>query len=148
VNYGFLNDSVEDWCDGDRPEVSMLFGWKRFGYVYDVCLQKLQSVQNPTARLSANTRKLDHITPVLHDLHWLPIRQKIVFKTAILVSKCLCHFRAVDSCGLAILAFFTCQEQRCLLVAKVSRSPIQSHQTAYLLSCEHSNCLFRLLLSV
>jgi len=26
-NCGFLHDSGEDWCDGDVPEVGMLFGW-------------------------------------------------------------------------------------------------------------------------
>jgi len=31
----FFYDSGEDWRDGDGPEVSMLFGWKRHGYGYD-----------------------------------------------------------------------------------------------------------------
>jgi hypothetical protein len=57
--------------------------------VCDGVLRKLQSVQNAAARLITNTRKFDHITPVLRDLHWLPVRQRIVFKTAILVYKCL-----------------------------------------------------------
>ena len=52
-------------------------------------LQKLQSVQNAAARLISRTRKFDHITMVLRDLHWLPIRQRIVFKIATLVFKCL-----------------------------------------------------------
>jgi len=29
------------------------------------------------------------MTPVLHSLHWLPIRQRITFKTAVIVFKCL-----------------------------------------------------------
>ena len=29
------------------------------------------------------------MTPVLRDLHWLPVRQRIKFKTAVLVYKCL-----------------------------------------------------------
>lgn len=57
--------------------------------VGDGVLRKLQSVQNAAARLITNTRKFDHITPVLRDLHWLPVRQRIVFKTAMLVYKCL-----------------------------------------------------------
>jgi len=28
------------------------------------------------------------MTPILHQLHWLPIRQRILFKTAVLVHKC------------------------------------------------------------
>jgi len=35
------------------------------------------------------TRKLDHITSVLLDLHWLPTRQRILFKLAMIVFKCL-----------------------------------------------------------
>jgi len=34
-------------------------------------------------------RKFDHITPVLHELHWLPVRQRIKFKSAMTVYKCL-----------------------------------------------------------
>ena len=52
-------------------------------------LKKLQSVQNAAARLISRTRKFDHITPVLRDLHWLPIRKRIDFKIATLVFKCL-----------------------------------------------------------
>jgi len=42
-----------------------------------------------TARLFTNTGIFDHITPVLRDLHWLPVRQPVVFKTAMPVYKCL-----------------------------------------------------------
>ena len=31
----------------------------------------------------------DHITPVLVGLHWLSVRQRIIYKTAVLVWKCL-----------------------------------------------------------
>ena len=36
-------------------------------------LKKLQHVQNVAARIVTHTRKCDHITPVLCQLHWLPI---------------------------------------------------------------------------
>jgi Reverse transcriptase (RNA-dependent DNA polymerase) len=52
-------------------------------------LSRLQSVQNAAARLITRTRKFDHITPVLRDLHWLPIRRRIDFKVATIVYKCL-----------------------------------------------------------
>jgi hypothetical protein len=55
----------------------------------DGLLRQLQSVQNAAARLLTATRKFDHIQPVLRDLHWLPIRQRITFKVALLVYKCL-----------------------------------------------------------
>src|SRR5208282_1723098 len=40
-------------------------------------------------RLITRTRTFDSITPVLRDLHWLPIRRRIEFKIATLVYKCL-----------------------------------------------------------
>ena len=52
-------------------------------------LSKLQSIQNAAARFITRTRKFEHISPVLRDLHWLPIRQRIDFKVATLVHKCL-----------------------------------------------------------
>jgi len=41
------------------------------------------------ARLVTGTRRIDHITPVLQSLHWLPVRQRVTFKLATLVQKCL-----------------------------------------------------------
>ena len=53
-------------------------------------LRRLQSVLNVAARLITNTRKFDHITPVLRDqLHWLLIRQRIIFKIATFVRNSL-----------------------------------------------------------
>jgi len=50
---------------------------------------RLQVIQNAAARLVAGVRKYEHMTPVLHSLHWLPVRQQITFKTAIIMFKCL-----------------------------------------------------------
>ena len=55
----------------------------------DNLLCKLQSVLNAAARLVTGTRKFDHITPILKDLHWLPIKQRIKYKTLLLVFKSL-----------------------------------------------------------
>jgi len=55
----------------------------------DVYLQRLQCLQNAAARLVSGARRHDHITPVLVSLHWLPVRQRIIYKTAVLVWKCL-----------------------------------------------------------
>ena len=43
-------------------------------------LKKFQYVQNTTARIVTQTRKFDHITPVLLDLRWRPVSYCIVFK--------------------------------------------------------------------
>ena len=52
-------------------------------------LKKVQYVQNTAARTVTQTRKFDHITPVLFDLHWLPVSYRIVFNILLLVFKSL-----------------------------------------------------------
>jgi len=49
----------------------------------------MQSVQNATARLIKGTRRRDHITPVVRELHSLPIREGVKFKVACLVRQSL-----------------------------------------------------------
>ena len=50
---------------------------------------KLQCIQNSAARIVSNISRYTSITPVLKKLHWLPVEQHIVFKTATLVYKYL-----------------------------------------------------------
>jgi hypothetical protein len=50
-------------------------------------LSKLQRVQNAAARLITDTPKFSHITPVLHSLHWLPVKQWVNFKLLTLTFK-------------------------------------------------------------
>ncbi len=52
-------------------------------------LNRLQYVQNSMARMITSTRKYDHITPVLKELHWLPITARINFKVLLITYKCL-----------------------------------------------------------
>jgi len=66
-----------DYCN------ALLYG------IADGQLKRLQSVQNAAARLVNETRRTDHITPFLQTLHWLPVRQRVTFKLATLVHKCL-----------------------------------------------------------
>ena len=40
-------------------------------------LNRLQAVQNAAARLLMKKKKFDHITPILTELHWLPVRKRI-----------------------------------------------------------------------
>ena len=64
------------WCN------SLFYG------VPENLLRKVQSVQNAAARLltSARSRICDHITPLLRQLHWLPVQRRLEFKIA-----CLAH---------------------------------------------------------
>jgi hypothetical protein len=63
-------------------------------------INKLQAIQNTAARILTNTRKYDSITPVLHSLHWLPVQQRIKFKTLTIVYKTLNNLAPSYLCDL------------------------------------------------
>ena len=50
-------------------------------------IAKLQRVQNAAARLVMGTTKFSPITPVLHELHWLPVQAPIHFTILLLAFK-------------------------------------------------------------
>ncbi len=49
---------------------SLLYGLPKF------LIDRLQNVQNCAARLVTGSKKYDHITPLMKQLHWLPISQR------------------------------------------------------------------------
>ena len=51
--------------------------------------QKLRCVQNAPAHLVSFTRKSDHKIPILFDIYWLPIEQRILFKILLITFKTL-----------------------------------------------------------
>ena len=57
--------------------------------ITDNLYRRLQSIQNAAARLLTGTKRRDHISPVLSRLHWLPVKQRVVFKLAIIVFQSL-----------------------------------------------------------
>ena len=57
---------------------ALLVGLRR-----DYLIDKLQLVQNASAKIITiilKSKKFDHVTPLLHQLHWLPICKRIIFK--------------------------------------------------------------------
>ena len=52
-------------------------------------VKQLQRLQNRAARILSLTSKFSHITPVLKDLHWLPVEQRIQFKVLLMCFKSL-----------------------------------------------------------
>ena len=58
-------------------------------------LSSLQRVQNSAARLVTLTKRHEHITPILHDLHWLTIKDRIRFKILLLTFKAVHGFAPV-----------------------------------------------------
>ena len=76
VIHAFVTSRL-DYCNG------LLYG------LPNTELIKLRRVQNAAARLATSTRKYDHITPILRELHWLPVKFRIHFKLLLLTFKAL-----------------------------------------------------------
>ena len=55
----------------------------------DYLIQRLQYVMNAVAKVIICKRKFDHVTRLLIELHWLPVRQRIVFKILLYTFKAL-----------------------------------------------------------
>ena len=72
--HAFISSKI-DYCN------SLLYGLPEYQ------LNKLQRVQNMCARLICNESKYCHITPLLADLHWLPVKFRIEFKILLIVFK-------------------------------------------------------------
>ena len=67
----------------------------------DASISRLQRIQNIAARLVVGAHKHDHITPILHQLHWLPVKYRIDFKVLLLTYRAL-HGTAPEYLSLLI----------------------------------------------
>lgn len=72
-----LVTSRMDYCNG------LLHG------VSKSTISKLQNVQHTAARLISKTSRFDHVSPILEDLHWLPVNYRIKYKILTLTYKAL-----------------------------------------------------------
>jgi hypothetical protein len=100
---------------------SLLYG------ITEKSLDKLQYVQNAAARLVVKVEKRHHITPILKDLHWLPIRKRIEFKILLLTWKCL-NNNAPDYLQELLLTYDPCRRLRSVdkLLLQIPRSNLRS----------------------
>ena len=64
-----------DYCN------SLLYG------ISDYNINLIQRIQNSSVRIVTHTRKYDHITLILQNLHWLPDRQRINLKMLLITYK-------------------------------------------------------------
>ena len=74
--HAFVTSKV-DYCN------SLLYGIPKY------LLQRLQWVLNYAARIVFKSNKYDHIMPLLRELQWLPIQQRIEFKILLITFKAL-----------------------------------------------------------
>ena len=66
----------------------------------DKLIYKIQKAQNAAARLITGTYRYDHITPILFELHWLPVKSRIIFKILLLTFKAYHRLAPVYICDL------------------------------------------------
>ena len=64
-----------DYCN------SMLFG------IPDNMFNHIQRFQNTAARIVTKSKKYDHFMPILSSLHWLPVKQRLLYKILITTYK-------------------------------------------------------------
>ena len=62
----------------------------------EICRSILQSVQNSAARIVTKTAPREHITPVLKELHWLPVDRineyrNLLYAYKVLAPEYLCN---------------------------------------------------------
>ena len=55
-------------------------------------INKLQSIQKFVSKIVMNSRKFDHVTPLLYQLKWLPVKQLLYYRDAVLTYKCFNGF--------------------------------------------------------
>ena len=63
-----------------------------YGLSKVLSLNRLQLVQNRAARIVTSTKKYEHVTASLIDLHWLPVEYRIIYKILLLVYKAINGF--------------------------------------------------------
>ena len=81
-------NSCIDYCN------ALLYG------TYGKNLVKLQRLQNVAAKIIVGGSKYEHVTPILRELHWLPVESRIHFKIMVLV------YRTVNDTGPGYLQAF------------------------------------------
>ena len=61
---------------------------------------KLQLSHNAAARIINKTRRHEHITPILQELHWLPITKRVQFKVLVYTFKAFHNEAPIYLCDL------------------------------------------------
>lgn len=50
--------------------------------------KQITSIQNFTSKIVTNSRKFDHVTPLLRELNWLPVKEQLFYRDSVLTFKC------------------------------------------------------------
>jgi hypothetical protein len=60
----------------------------------------MYSGQRCMCRIIANGKKIDHITPILKDIGWLPVKEHLLFKDLVMIYKCINSLAPTYLCDL------------------------------------------------
>src|SRR4029434_4069808 len=74
---------------GSKCECMYVFTFEYLSLYSNLSVKPLQMIQNAAARLVFNQPKRAHVTPLLIDLHWLPVAGRIKFKSLMLAYRVL-----------------------------------------------------------
>ena len=80
-----------DYCN------SLLYGISKYN------LNRLQVIQNSNARIVVSASKYDNTIPILQNLHWLPVDQRIQFKVLLTTYKAVSGEEPAYMCDLMSL---------------------------------------------
>ena len=84
-------------------------------------LAKLQKVQNVAARVLTRTRRYDDISPVLIDIHWLPLPLRIRYKVNLLT------FKSLHGLGPSYLKNLLCPYSPSVNLRSASKGLLKEH---------------------
>ena len=119
-------------------------------------IEKLQRVQHVCAHIILIRSKRDHARPMPLELHWLPFKSRITFKTLLLTYKCL-HDLAPPYLTALLSPYCPTHSLRSLISYILNRSfpepksvndpslvQLQEHGTNYPLQCDNVRVLISL----
>ena len=97
---------------------------------------RLQRVQNSAARLVQKKRKRDHVTPLLNEFHWLPVKFRCEYKIATLA---YCHFDgtlpsylSASLCTYQTSRIFRSSNEKLLKIPKHSLKSVGDHSFSFI----------------
>ena len=87
LNNYIAGDGLSHHCYAD--DTHLYIAIEHSANLHSELLRILQSVQNSAARIVTKTAPREHITPVLKELHWLPVDRRIECKILLYAYKAL-----------------------------------------------------------
>ena len=93
-------------------------------------LDQLQKIQNMACRVVNNTTKYDKVFTNMRSLHWIKVRECIIYKTACLMFQCYTNQASEHLSSLVIEP-----QSRQLRSAEHNKLPLSHAQTAQCQSC-------------